>query len=72
LPFFLWNVVKEYKSPSLNAMTPEELRSAILVLAMRGIEPTLKNLTKHLDLNIRFGEAQSEIKKQYCEVLRII
>ncbi len=65
LPFFLWDVVKEYKSPSLNAMTPEELRSAMLVLVRRGIEPTLKNLKKYLSLSIHFGGAQVGLKTQY-------
>ena len=67
LPFFLWDIVKEYKSPSLSAMTPEELKSAMLVLVMRGIEPTLKDLKKYLGLSIHFGGAQKNLKNQYIK-----
>ncbi|EDP74851.1 hypothetical protein [Hydrogenivirga sp. 128-5-R1-1] len=53
------------KSPSVNTMTSEGLRFAMLVLVRRGIEPTLKNLRKHLGLNIHFGGAQVGLKTQY-------
>ena len=67
LPFFLWDVVKEYKSPSVNAMTSEELRSALLVLVKRGLKPTPKNLRRVLGVNIHLGGAKKSSRRNLKE-----
>jgi len=51
--------LKIIKNPSLNTMTPEELRSAMLVLVRRGIEPTLRNLKRVLGLNVHFEHGKT-------------
>ena len=51
-------------------MTSDELRSAMLVLVRRGIEPTLKNLKRFLGLYVHFGGAQVRLKEEYKRGIR--